>query len=114
RASPSASPVEGTPIARLADVPVGGAIPFDDPQAGSSVLVRLGSNRVAAFSRYCTHAGCLVGYDPSARLLVCPCHGAEFDPSQGADPVAGPAPAPLPSIHVEVDRGTGEVVVPST
>ncbi|HEX9236910.1 MAG TPA: Rieske (2Fe-2S) protein, partial [Actinomycetota bacterium] len=103
----------GTPIAQLDKVPIGGAVGFDDPAQGPSVLVRLGRDRVAAFSRTCTHAGCLVDYDQAAGLLVCPCHGAEFDPAHGAEVVAGPAPTPLPEVPVVIDRSTGRVVATS-
>jgi len=107
----SSSPTgAGTEIASLDSVPVGGAVAFDDPRAGPSVLCRLAQDRVAAYSRVCTHAGCLVEFDPSARLLVCPCHGAQFDPTRGAEVVAGPAPGPLSRIPVTIDRASGQVV----
>lgn len=106
-----ASTGSGTRIAKLDSVPVGGAIGFNDRTQGPAVLVRLGQEQVVAYSRTCTHAGCPVGYDSSARLLVCPCHGAEFDPAHGARVVAGPAPAPLPSIPVALHGG--EVYVES-
>jgi thiosulfate dehydrogenase [quinone] large subunit len=102
----------GRPIASLSEIPVGEAAAFVGPGDVPAVVVRLGADRVVAYSRICTHAGCAVGYDRQARLLVCPCHGAEFDPSRGARPVAGPAPTPLQPIRVLVDRATGEVVLP--
>jgi thiosulfate dehydrogenase [quinone] large subunit len=103
-------PPSGTPIASLSKVPVGGSVDFTDPAAGPAVLVRLGQDHVAAFSRICTHAGCVVDYDPSTKTLLCPCHGAEFDPAHGAEVLAGPAPTPLPKIPVVIDQATGEVV----
>jgi thiosulfate dehydrogenase [quinone] large subunit len=102
----------GTPIAQLDSLPLGGAIGFQDAKAGPAILVRTGQQQVAAFSRVCTHAGCLVGYDAQAEMIVCPCHGAEFDPRNGAQVVAGPAPTPLPPIGVTV-RPSGEVVATS-
>jgi thiosulfate dehydrogenase [quinone] large subunit len=102
---------QGRPIASLDSLPVGGAVPFTGPGGQPCALFRLSQSDVAAFSRICTHAGCVVGYDQSAKLLVCPCHGAEFDPSHGGAPVAGPAPTPLESIHVVIDKG--EVVLPA-
>jgi len=75
--------------------------------------VRLSDGSVVAYSRICTHAGCEVGYDTRSHLLVCPCHGAEFDPAHDAQPVAGPASAPLQAIRVVVDRANGNVVLPS-
>jgi thiosulfate dehydrogenase [quinone] large subunit len=98
----------GTPIAQLDSIPVGGAIGFQDA-AGPAILIRTGQQQVVAYSRVCTHAGCLVGYDQQAEMIVCPCHGAEFDPRKGAQVVAGPAPAPLPSVRVTVGP-TGEIV----
>ncbi len=103
----------GTPIAALSQVGVGDAIGFSAPGVGPAALVRLGQDSVVAYSRVCTHAGCLVGYDPSTRLLVCPCHGAEFDPARQGEVVAGPAPSPLAPVHVAVDRSTGQIILPS-
>jgi len=105
--TPAAS---GNTIAILDQVPIGGAMNFNDPSQGPAVLVRLAQDKVAAYSRVCTHAGCLVEYDQRAKLLFCPCHGAEFDPSQHPQPIAGPAPTPLPAIPVTVDASTGQVV----
>jgi thiosulfate dehydrogenase (quinone) large subunit len=100
----------GTPIASLTSIPVGGAMGFQDPNSGPAILVRTASSDVAAFSRVCTHAGCLVGYDQSSELIVCPCHGAEFDPKRRAAVVAGPAPTPLTAIPVAIDPATGQVL----
>jgi len=91
-------------------VPVGGAVPFHDPSKGPAVLCRLGTDKVAAYSRVCTHAGCLVDFDQQSGVLFCPCHGAEFDPSRGAQVIGGPAPVPLPAIPVTIDHRTGEVL----
>jgi thiosulfate dehydrogenase [quinone] large subunit len=74
------------------------------------MLIRLSAHRVVGFSRVCTHAGCLVQYDSNARVLVCPCHGAEFDPAHGAQPISGPALTALPAVNVVIDRATGEVI----
>jgi thiosulfate dehydrogenase (quinone) large subunit len=103
--------IKGTPIASLDSVPVGGAVAFTAPRTGEpAVLLRPSASKVEAFSRICTHAGCPVQWDRSSHLLVCPCHGAEFDPARGAVPVAGPAPSPLPRIAVAIDHATREVV----
>jgi thiosulfate dehydrogenase [quinone] large subunit len=110
--TPTPPPVRGKTIANLDSLSVGDAVGFSAPGQGPCVLVRIGHDKVDAYSRICTHAGCEVGYDSSARLLVCPCHGAEFDPAQGARPVAGPAPTPLASVRVELDPSTGDVVLP--
>jgi thiosulfate dehydrogenase [quinone] large subunit len=103
--------VSGTPVASLSSIPVGGAIGFQAPGGTPAALVRLSGNEVVAYSRVCTHAGCLVGYDQNQRILYCPCHGAEYDPAHGAEVIGGPAPRPLPEIPVQIDRATGQVVV---
>ena len=113
--SPAAapSPPPGTVVANLSDLPVGGAVGFNDPELGPAALLRPTKDTVLAYSRICTHAGCLVGYSSSRDLLMCPCHGAEFDPEQEGQPVRGPARRPLPSIPVTVDAATGDIYVRS-
>lgn len=105
--------VGGSTITTLDRLPVGKAIGFTAPGVGAAVLLRLANDRVVAYSRTCTHAGCLVGYDPNSRILFCPCHGAEFDPARSAAPIAGPAPTALQTIRVEVDPQSGAVFLPS-
>ena len=112
RSSSSPPSPAGTVIVNLSQLPVGKAVAFSAPGIGPAVLLRLANDRVLAYSRICTHAGCIVGYDPGSQLLICPCHGAEFDPSRGAVPVAGPASAPLQRIGVVV-AGSGRVLLPA-
>jgi thiosulfate dehydrogenase (quinone) large subunit len=103
----------GRTITTLDRLPVGKAIGFTAPGVGAAVLVRLANDQVVAYSRTCTHAGCLVGYDTRNRILFCPCHGAEFDPARGAEPIAGPAPTALQMIKVEIDPKTRKVILPA-
>ena len=115
-AAPTASPTPTTPgrvLTTLDALPVGRAVGFTDPQVGPAVLLRLANDQVVAYSRACTHEGCLVGYDQSSEILVCPCHGAEFVPAHQAAAIAGPTQTPLESIKVVVDRRTGDVILPS-
>ena len=108
------SPPPGQVVANLSDLPVGGAVGFDGGQYGPSALLRPTSDTILAYSRVCTHAGCLVGYSSSRDLLMCPCHGAEFNPEQDGQVVRGPARRPLPSIPVAVYQPTGDIYAQTT
>ncbi len=115
--APSSSPPSttvraGTPIGQASQVPVGGAASFNDPKTGDpSLVLQLSKGRFVAYDAVCPHAGCTVGYSSSANLIVCPCHGSEFDPNTGAV-VSPPASHGLGVIHVAVDAN-GELVVES-
>ncbi len=79
---------------------------YTDPKSGDpSVLIRLANGQFVSYDAVCTHAGCTVPYDSTQRLLVCPCHGARFDPARGAAVVGGPAPQPLAKLPIRVDTG---------
>ena len=51
----------------------------------------------AAYSKVCTHAGCMVS-NREGDTLVCPCHFGKFDPTSGASVVGGPPPRALPQL----------------
>jgi ubiquinol-cytochrome c reductase iron-sulfur subunit len=73
---------------------------------------------LVAYSKICTHAGCPLGlYLAATHELRCPCHQSTFDVLDGARPVYGPAPKPLPQLPVEIDadgglRATGDFTDP--
>jgi thiosulfate dehydrogenase [quinone] large subunit len=108
--APTTTAPAGTPIGQASQVPVGGSARFTDPKTGDPGLVlQLAKGRFVAYDAVCPHAGCTVGYSSAVNLIVCPCHGSEFDPSTGAV-VNPPAPHGLSSIQVAVDAN-GELVV---
>ena len=51
----------------------------------------------AAYSKVCTHAGCMVS-EREGDTFVCPCHFGKFDLQQGASVVGGPPPRALPQL----------------
>ncbi|MDH4111960.1 MAG: Rieske 2Fe-2S domain-containing protein [Actinomycetota bacterium] len=58
---------------------------------------------LVAYSKICTHAGCPLGlYLAATHELRCPCHQSTFDVLDGARPVYGPAPKPLPQLPIEI------------
>jgi thiosulfate dehydrogenase (quinone) large subunit len=100
----------GTRIGQASQVPVGGAASFQDPSSGDPALIlQLTQGQFVAYDAVCPHAGCTVGYAKTAKLIVCPCHGSEFDPTTGAV-VSPPAQRGLAPIHVAVSA-TGEIYV---
>ena len=101
-----------TEIAQVSAVQPNSAITFTIPSNGDpGVLVRLSNGRFVAFDATCTHAGCPVQYDTSSQHLLCPCHGAEFDPSNAAAVVQGPTNTPLTSVPINVNNATGAITL---
>jgi thiosulfate dehydrogenase [quinone] large subunit len=94
----------GRKIGTISQLPPNTAGMLTDPSTGDpAVVVRLPDKNLVAFDAVCTHAGCTVQYDPQSHLLICPCHGGEFDPAHGAQVVAGPPPTPLGKLPIRVD-----------
>jgi len=90
----------GVKIGPAKDVPVGGAASFSDPRSGDpSLVLQPTSGHFVAYDAVCPHAGCTVGYARSANLLVCPCHGSQFNPANG-DVEIGPAATGLRRITI--------------
>src|SRR5450755_149887 len=99
-------------IAQVKAVPANSATTFTIPSSGDpGILVHLNNGHFVAYDALCTHAGCQVDYDPSQQLIVCPCHGAAFDPAKAAAVVQGPAPTPLAPVSIRVDSATGAIIL---
>ena len=111
-ATTGSTPGTPTTIAQKSAVPTNSSVSFTLPSNGDpGVLVHLNDGKFVAFDATCTHAGCPVSYDPGSQLLLCPCHGAQFDPSKGAAAISGPTNTPLTSVPIKIDNATGAISI---
>lgn len=84
------------------------AVAFTNPANGhASLLIRLANGNFVACETACTHAGVPVNYSSGSQKLICPAHGATFDPANGFAPTS-PAPSPLPRVSIRVN-GDGTI-----
>jgi len=111
--TPTSIPTNGI-IAQISSVPVNSSTTFTLASNGDpGILVHLNNGQFVAFDATCTHAGCPVDYDPSSQQLICPCHGATFDPTRAAAVTDGPAQTPLVSVPIKVDQNAGTISLSS-
>ncbi len=108
-AQPTSSSNSGQLLANATNIPADQSLTVNDPVFGPIVLIHLDNGEFVAYSTICTHAGCQVQFDPSAKDLVCPCHGAVYDPYNNAQVLSGPAPFPLQKIPIHYDPSTGNI-----
>lgn len=52
------------------------------------LVINLGAD-FSAVSSICTHQGCTVGYNSTAGIIQCPCHGSQYETSGTV--ITGPA-----------------------
>jgi rieske iron-sulfur protein len=74
---------------------------FPESAYGGETNMAFTVSGYAAYSKVCTHAGCMVS-DREGNTLVCPCHFGKFDPTAGATVIGGPPGRPLPQLPVTV------------
>jgi cytochrome b6-f complex iron-sulfur subunit len=70
------------------------------------IIINRHEKGFVAFSKVCTHLGCLIEYDRGQRRLVCPCHAGTFDLEGNV--LSGPPPRPLSVVPLRVE---GEFVI---
>jgi ubiquinol-cytochrome c reductase iron-sulfur subunit len=59
---------------------------------------------IVAYSKICTHVGCPVAlYEQLTHNLLCPCHQSQFDVSNHAEVIFGPAKRALPQLPIAID-----------
>ncbi len=76
------------------------AVTFNNQQ---DLLIRLPDGRFVAYNRACTHQQVPINYDPATQKMVCPAHGAIFDPAQNAKVLLGPAATPVAAVKISVN-----------
>lgn len=90
---------------KKSDIPLGEAkeIVFNNTPV---IIINRHEKGYVAFSKVCTHLGCLVEYDRRHRMLVCPCHAGAFDLEGNV--LSGAPPRPLSVIPLRIN---GEIIV---
>ncbi len=109
--APAAPSLATGEIANANAMPARSSADFVLTGGDPGVVVKLADGKVVAYDATCTHEGCPVGYDTPSGLLLCPCHGAAFDPAADAAVVNGPARRPLASVPISIDPATGAVTL---
>ena len=86
-------------------------VSFNYPGSAAAVLIDMGApalhgvgprKSVVAFSSLCQHMGCPAQFDARSKLLVCGCHGSEYDPGSDGRVIEGPSTRGLPRIRLNV------------
>jgi rieske iron-sulfur protein len=72
---------------------------YPESEYGGDIEMGFTVSGYAAFSKVCTHAGCMVS-NQEGDELVCPCHFGSFDPLNGATVTGGPPGRPLPQLPI--------------
>lgn len=113
--SPPVAVVATFPRVKVADLPITDPVVFDYPLVGqTNLLVKAGrpilggageDEDLVAFSRICTHMGCVIeAYKPEVGILgPCPCHFSTFDVTRGGQVVLGQATQSLPQVTLAIE-----------
>lgn len=99
---PTQPPVSTGTVIGSANMAPNSSMAFKNPANGQqAILVRMANGKFVASTSACTHQGVTVGWDPATQTLLCPAHGATFNPATGFSATL-PAKAPLTAISVHV------------
>lgn len=84
-----------------------------DSQTLSDETRARAADGVVAYSGVCSHTGCdVTDWIAAAQRFKCPCHESEFDPSDAARVVSGPAPWQLAALPLKIVDGAIVVAGP--
>jgi thiosulfate dehydrogenase [quinone] large subunit len=109
----------GLTVATTAQVDAHGAVrirvpvnaPSSLPAGDPALVIKLSGGGYACFDAVCTHQGCRVGWDAQDGVMLCPCHGAAFDPNNHAAVLQGPTDQPLLELPITIDAKTGTITL---
>ena len=94
-------------VARVDDLEEGEMQAFD--VRGTKIAVANVDGTFYAFDDTCTHLRCsLAEGDLEETTVICPCHGSEFDVTDGAV-LQGPAREPVETYQTRVEGGSLEI-----
>jgi cytochrome b6-f complex iron-sulfur subunit len=97
---PAASASDKKIVISKADIPSGEAknIIYENIPV---VVINRPDKGFIAFSRVCTHLGCLVDYNERKHVFLCPCHAGVFDIEGNV--VSGPPPKAMNAIPLRIE-----------
>ena len=91
---------KGQLLGSASQVPKNEAASFTIPSNGDpGIVIHTVTGAFVAYDAVCPHTGCTVGYANTAEVIVCPCHGSQFQVSTG-DVIVGPAPHGLKKLKI--------------
>jgi rieske iron-sulfur protein len=84
-----------------------------DPASLSANTAARSVKGLVAYSGVCSHTGCdVTDWNAQANRFQCPCHESQFDPSDSARVVGGPAPWQLAALPLTESEGRVTVAGP--
>jgi thiosulfate dehydrogenase [quinone] large subunit len=92
---------KGKLLGSVTSMPDNSSAAFTIPSNGEpGLVIHTTTGDFVAYNAVCPHMGCTVGYSSASKIIVCPCHGSEFEVSNG-HVIVGPAPHGLTKLKVE-------------
>ena len=89
-------------IAQVSALVAGEGFNFKANDGTDAILFKTKDEKVYALSRICSHERCSVEFDLSQNILICLCHGATFEATDG-NVISGPTQRGLKKINVKID-----------
>ena len=101
---PEQTPSQGgeVVIAQVSTLVVGEGFKFVANDGTDAILFKTKDEKVYALSRISSHERCSVEFDLAQNILICLCHGATFEATDG-NVISGPTQRGLKKINVKID-----------